>query len=186
MEQFKPGVDGVHLIFSDFSGELVFKFPYFAKYEQQLMPVLNAVMREHFGLQHPMQHVMRLQFACMNPGSTIHKHTDKGGWVQDGHRIHIPVIVPAAAAQSGDLQFVMVHESRGEIAVPLEEGAVFEINNGVPHRVRNDADTWRIHLLLDFAEDPIPAENHFTFAPGQECSYHGLDKCAVGMQSGTW
>ena len=26
------------------------------------------------------------------------------------------------------------------------------LDDGVPHRVNNDADTWRIHLLLDFAE----------------------------------
>ena len=68
----------------------------------------------------------------------------------------------------------------------LKEGAVFEINNGVPHRVNNDADTWRIHLLLDFAEDPLPKENHYSFAPGQQCGYHSLDQCASKMQGGTW
>ena len=42
MEQFKPGVDTAHLIFSDYGGGLVFKFPYFGKYENELMPVLNS------------------------------------------------------------------------------------------------------------------------------------------------
>lgn len=186
MDQFKPGVDSVHLIFSDYTGELVFKFPYFDKYESVLMPVLNGVMRDHFGIEEPMRHVLRLQFACMNPKSKILKHTDRGGWVQHGHRIHVPLVVPSSAAQRGDLQFVMMHEARGDIDVPLREGAVFEINNGVPHRVNNDADTWRIHLLLDFAEEPVPAANHFTFAPGQECGYHSLDRCAAVMQAGTW
>jgi len=186
MDQFKPGVDSVHLMFSDYDGGLVFKFPFFTKYESQLMPVLNAVMRGHFGIADPMQHVMRLQFACMNPHSKILKHTDRGGWVQHGHRIHVPLVVPAAAAASGDLNFVMVHEGRGDINVPLKEGAVFEINNAVPHRVSNDADTWRIHLLLDFAESPIPASNHYELEQGQECGYHSLDKCAQHMQGNKW
>jgi hypothetical protein len=29
--------------------ELAFKFPYFDKYERQLMPVLDSVMRDRFG-----------------------------------------------------------------------------------------------------------------------------------------
>jgi hypothetical protein len=80
----------------------------------------------------------------------------------------------------------MIHEGRGDIPVPLKEGAVFEINNGVPHRVSNDADTWRIHLLLDFAEEAIAPEKHFVLAPGQECGYHDLDSCAAAMQGGEW
>jgi len=186
MDQFKPGVDSVHLIFSNYQGDLVFKFPYFEKYRSKLMPVLNAVMREHFGIQDPMAHVLRLQFACMNPKSKILKHTDKGGWVKHGHRIHIPLIVPSEATTTGDLQFVMMHPARGDIDVPLKEGAVFEINNGVPHRVNNDANTWRIHLLLDFAEQPLPKENHFTFGPGDKCGYHQLEVCANNMQPSAW
>merc|ERR1719478_1600860 len=38
----------------------------------------------------------------------------------------------------------MLHRDLGEVDVPLEEGRVFEINNGVPHRVDNDAERWRI------------------------------------------
>ena len=97
MDMFKPGVDSVHLIFSDYEGSLVFKFPYFSKYERELLPLINSVMRDHFGIENPMQHVMRLQFACMNPGSKILKHTDRGGWVKHGHRIHIPLVVPESA-----------------------------------------------------------------------------------------
>ena len=94
MNRFKPGVDSVILIFSDFSGMFVYKFPYFYKYQEMLMPVLLSVLRDHFGLSDPVQHIMRLQFACMNPKSKILKHTDHGGWVKNGHRIHIPVVVP--------------------------------------------------------------------------------------------
>ena len=57
------------------------------------------------------------------------------------------------------------------------EGRVFEINNGVPHRVDNDAESWRIHLLLDFVEEPVPSERRFQLKPGQECGYHELHTC---------
>ena len=74
-------------------------------------------------------------------------------------------------------QFVMLHRDLGEVDVPLEEGRVFEINNGVPHRVDNDAESWRIHLLLDFVEEPVPSERRFQLKPGQECGYHELHTC---------
>ena len=182
MDQFKPGVDSAILIFSDYTGRLVFKFPYFDKYADLLRPVLDTVMRDRFGYSASgvsgdsegyMSHVIRLQLACMNPHSKILKHTDRGGWVQDGHRIHVPIVVPPGEKT----QFVMLHRDLGEVDVPLEEGRVFEINNGVPHRVDNDAESWRIHLLLDFVEEPVPSERRFQLKPGQECGYHELHTC---------
>jgi hypothetical protein len=83
---------------------------------------MGKLVSLHFGIENPMQHIMRLQFACMNPKSKILKHTDRGGWVQHGHRIHIPLIVPSSAARNGDLQFVMMHGERGDIPVPLKAG----------------------------------------------------------------
>ena len=108
MDQFKPGVDSAIMIFSDFTGELVFKFPYYDRFEALIEPVLKSVMEDHFGIRDHMRHVIRLQFACMNPRSKILKHTDKGGWVRHGHRIHVPIIVPRAAVEK-DVQFVMMH-----------------------------------------------------------------------------
>ena len=182
MDQFKPGVDSAILIFSDYNGKLVFKFPWYDKYEPLLAPILEKVLRGHFGLSHPMRHVIRLQFACMNPGSKILKHTDRGGWVKNGHRIHIPLIVP----EDSDVQFVMIVDRRGDVDVPLVEGNVFEINNNVPHRVNNDADSWRVHLLLDFTEDETPESSRFALNPGQTCEYHGLDDCTRKLNPWPW
>ena len=42
-------------------------------------------------------YLKRLQFACMNAHSKILKHTDRGGWVQRGHRIHVPLVVGPGA-----------------------------------------------------------------------------------------
>jgi hypothetical protein len=185
MDQFKPGVDSAILIFSDYAGRSVFKFPWYEKYETFLVPILGDVLRKHFGFQNPMRHVIRLQFACMNPKSKILKHTDRGGWVQNGHRIHIPLIVPETG-DGGDVQFVMLVDARGEVDVPLVEGNVFEINNNVPHRVNNDAASWRVHLLLDFTEEEIPERDRFSMRPGQTCEYHALRACVAKLDPWGW
>ena len=185
MDQFKPGVDSAILIFSDYAGRLAFEFPWFRKYEHLLAPILDKVLRGHFGLAHPMRHVIRLQFACMNPKSKILKHTDRGGWVKNGHRIHIPLVVPDTG-DDGDVQFMMIVDGRGEVDVPLVEGNVFEINNNVPHLVNNDADTWRIHLLLDFTEEEVPESRRFRLRPGQVCEYHSLDACTRAADAWPW
>ena len=186
MDKFKPGVDSAILIFSDHAGKLVFKFPWFEKYEPLLAPILDDLLRRYFGIEHPMRHVIRLQFACMNPRSKILKHTDRGGWVKNGHRIHIPLVVPPTDSVAGDVQFVMLVPGRGEVDVPLVEGKVFEINNNVPHHVRNDADTWRIHLLLDFTEEEVPEGDRFALRPGQVCDYHGVETCTRDADAWPW
>ena len=185
MDQFKPGVDSAILIFSDYAGKLVFQFPWFEKYEPLLKPILDDLLGGHFGLTHPMRHVIRLQFACMNPKSKILKHTDRGGWVKNGHRIHIPLVVPDTG-DDGDVQFMMIVDGRGAVDVPLVEGNVFEINNNVPHLVNNDADTWRIHLLLDFTEEEVPESRRFRLRPGQVCEYHSLDACTRAADAWPW
>jgi hypothetical protein len=185
MDKFKPGVDSTILIFSDHAGKLVFKFPWFEKYEPLLAPILDDLLRGYFGLEHPMRHVIRLQFACMNPRSKILKHTDRGGWVENGHRIHVPLVVPDTG-DDRDVQFVMLVNGRGEVDVPLVEGKVFEINNNVPHHVRNDADTWRIHLLLDFTEEEVLESDRFTLRPGQVCDYHGMETCTLDADAWPW
>jgi hypothetical protein len=185
MDKFKPGVDSAILIFSDHAGKLVFKFPWFEKYEPLLAPILDDLLRGYFGLEHPMRHVIRLQFACMNPRSKILKHTDRGGWVKNAHRIHVPLVVPDTG-DDRDVQFVMLVNGRGEVDVPLVEGKVFEINNNVPHHVRNDADTWRIHLLLDFTEEEVLESDRFTLRPGQVCDYHDVETCTLDADAWSW
>lgn len=43
MERFKPGVDGMVLLFSDNNGEVVYQFPYYEYFKAELEPLLHEV-----------------------------------------------------------------------------------------------------------------------------------------------
>lgn len=159
----------MHLIFSDRTGKHVFEFPFYSRFSEYIEPLLNELFTEQLGVQNPLSHVIRMQFAVMNPGSNILPHVDTGEWAIKHHRFHIPLVVPSARTQ-----FVMMPRINEEIVVPLVEGQPFEINNAVQHRVRNDASTARIHLLIDFAEKPIPLSHRHVLAPGAVCNYGSL------------
>ena len=176
MQKFKPNVDGMLLFFSDRSGEHVFEFPFWKRLEPYVQPVLIDLFTDQLGVSDPLRHVIRLQLAVMNPGSEILPHVDTGDWARRHHRFHVPIIVPQNA---GAVEFVMMPESGQEIAVPLIEGRPFEINNAVTHRVRNSASSWRIHLLVDFSEQPT-AKRH-VLKPGDVCDYAkmGSGRCVA-------
>jgi len=169
MQKFKPGVNTMNLIFSDRTGKEVFEFPFYARFAAFIEPLLNELFTEQLGVQNPLSHVIRMQFAMMNPGSNILPHVDSGEWAINHHRFHIPLVVP-----SDRTQFVMMPRIDEEVIVPLVEGQPFEINNAVQHRVKNDASTARIHLLIDFAEKPIPRSHRHVLAPGDVCEYGSL------------
>jgi hypothetical protein len=43
MEKFKPGVEGIVLVFSDNNGEVVYQFPYYDYFKAELEPLLHEV-----------------------------------------------------------------------------------------------------------------------------------------------
>ena len=81
--------------------------------------------------------------------------------------------------KSEGLRFVMINGNGGETEVSIKEGVFFEINNAIPHRVINDATSWRVHILLDFSEEPVPSSRRFALEPNQECVHHDLESCTV-------
>lgn len=52
--------------------------------------------------------------------------------------------------------------------VAVAEGYAFEMNNNVPHRVRNNSTEPRIHLIIDAGTVP---HSYVPLAPGQVCKY---------------
>ena len=80
---------------------------------------------------------------------------------------------------SEGLRFVMINGNGGETEVSIKEGAFIEINNAIPNRVIDDATSCRVHILLDFPEEPVPSSRRFAHEPNQECVYHDLGSCTV-------
>lgn len=158
LNQFKPGVLSIHLIFSDQDGKTVFEFPW---YNSRFAKLLNPILTRLLGAD--MQKIIRLQFALMPAGTHIKRHVDKGGYSADGHRIHLVV-----ATNDG----VMFKVCDNTVCIPLilEEGLVFELNNRLDHFVNNNGTSPRVHLVIDVAE--LPRER-IKLKPGQVCWYNG-------------
>ena len=179
-DRFKPNCASMHLIFSDRRGEEIYEFPYWKKFESLVRPLLEELFVNQLGVGSDyLSHIIRLQLAVMYPDSKILEHVDSGHWATANHRFHIPIIVPSTYDAT---EFTMLPGGANgghQVDVPLVEGRPFEINNAIPHRVRNDADSWRIHLLIDYAELPVSPANRHMLSPGAVCSYNELStgKC---------
>ena len=172
MQQFKPNVDSMILIFSDRSGKETYVFPYWDKLKPYVMPILSQLFSTQLGIEgDPIDHIIRLQLAVMNPYSEIKRHVDGGGWAKNHHRFHVPIFVPD---DQDTTEFIMNPTGASQVNVPLSEGVPFEINNCIEHWVRNSAKTWRIHLLVDFDEQIVPPERRHTLEPGDVCDYSKL------------
>ncbi len=71
--------------------------------------------------------------------SNIREHRDYRLGFEDGEmRLHVPVVTNPAVA-------FFVNGER----VPMQEGETWYVNVNLPHRVDNESDTDRIHLVID-------------------------------------
>lgn len=71
------------------------------------------------------------------------------------------------------------------INLPLQEGMAFELNNVLPHAVRNEGPGMRVHLLIDVSK------HHYTNVTplhrGEVCSYEkGMSNCGKKQQWSLW
>ncbi|MES2391196.1 MAG: aspartyl/asparaginyl beta-hydroxylase domain-containing protein [Acidobacteriota bacterium] len=96
-------------------------------------PHLRAVV-EAFDFPKRAVRLMRL-----HPGASIKEHCDRDLGLADGEvRIHVPV------ETSDKVEFIVA----GRV-LPLREGESWFIDFSQPHRVRNDGEHHRIHLVID-------------------------------------
>lgn len=86
MKTFKPGVDAIMLIFSDNSGNHVYRFPFYYYFADVLEPILAEILGED-----DTRNIIRLQLARMKPEVEIKMHQDAGGYAGLAHRIHVPL-----------------------------------------------------------------------------------------------
>jgi hypothetical protein len=91
-------------------------------------------------------HLIRLQFARLDPGAAVGPHTDKTVTLTHSHRIHVPIVTnPACAFECG-----------GE-TVNMKVGEIWDFDNTRPHAAHNGGSTPRIHLIADWAA-PLPLD----------------------------
>lgn len=75
----------------------------------------------------------------LGAGSVIHEHRDPGAAYADGFfRVHIPV------TSNAQTHFVVDRH-----ALTMQPGECWYANFSLPHSVRNDGDTDRVHLVID-------------------------------------
>eukprot|EP00793_Prasinoderma_coloniale_P001085 PRCOL_00006076-RA len=167
MAKFKPGVYDMKFVFSSNNAKHTVRTPYWYEWESVLRPVIESVLGKG-----ACERLIRLQLAYMTPGAQIFHHRDTGRWVKDAHRVHIPLEVnPHTRFQ------VKLHADDDEwVQVPLERGRSFEINNNFMHRVFNDGEEYRTHLLVDLGEE---RRTYIDLKPGEHCVYDKLNKRGV-------
>ena len=82
---------------------------------------------------------IRANFVRLSAGGEITEHRDMNFSLTHSHRVHIPVIT------NDNVLFQVGNET-----LSLPEGEIYEINNRRMHSVRNEGDTPRVHLILDY------------------------------------
>lgn len=96
-------------------------------------PYLQKVLQT---FQCPLRAVRLLK---LNAGAIIKEHRDKELNFERGEiRLHIPVITHE------DVEFYLDHER-----IYLKEGECWYLNFDLPHRISNNSNTDRIHLVID-------------------------------------
>lgn len=155
LEKFKPGTKAIHLIFSNQAGDEVYQFPWYDIFSSHLDPLLIHTLGAD------VSKIIRCQLTLMPAGAHIKPHVDKGGYSALGHRIHIVI-----ASELGNSFHVCEHSKC--VALHVEEGMVFELNNRVQHHVSNNSTGPRVHVVVDVGEE----KRVRTILPvGATCSY---------------
>jgi hypothetical protein len=87
--------------------------------------------------------VQRVRLLRLEPGAKIHEHVDLGdGWAMRRVRLHIPIV-------THEKVFFFVDGRR----VMMNPGELWYCDFTRPHRVHNQSDIGRVHLVLDMTVD---------------------------------
>jgi hypothetical protein len=89
---------------------------------------------------------LNAQVALLAPGDDIPEHADYGPTLEATHRVHVPL------ETHPDVRFVV--EGRD---MSLAVGEAYELDNMRLHYVQNLSPVRRIHLIVDYLEEPAVA-----------------------------
>ncbi|CAH0492205.1 unnamed protein product [Peronospora farinosa] len=146
------GIDKIVFIFGDDYLKNVYTFPWFHLWQKELAPIFEQINM-------PVNRVVRCILASMPPGADIPVHHDTGSWVHFTHRMHIPVFT------SPDIDFMVGPNDQNMQRYELKEGNLYELNNSCRHRVKNNWDQHRVHMIFDYVEEDFQL-NRMDLKPG--------------------
>ncbi len=89
---------------------------------------------------------LNAQVALLAPGDDIPEHADHRPTLEATHRVHVPI------ETHPEVRFVVEGEPRR-----LQVGEAYELDNMRLHSVHNASPVRRIHLIVDYYEDPAAA-----------------------------
>lgn len=82
--------------------------------------------------------VVRAEIVKMFGNTSVRPHVDGGDMLNVTRRVHIPIIT------NSDVLFTVLDNT-----INMQEGVCYEINNGMPHSVKNNSNFDRVHLIID-------------------------------------
>ena len=106
----------------------------FFKYYPLLQDLVDTLKEKY---NYKSVEVLSLLLVKMEAGGEIPEHIDNNGWYDIAHRVHLPIYT------NKECVFTV-----GGDSATLTEGYFVEINNTVPHSVRNYGED-RLHLIID-------------------------------------
>ena len=88
--------------------------------------------------------LLSVRLLRLGPSSIIKEHVDHSLSLEDAElRLHVPV------QTSADIKFWL-----NDKLIPLQAGETWYLNVNRPHRVENNGDQYRVHLVLDCEINP--------------------------------
>jgi hypothetical protein len=90
--------------------------------------------------------VVNAQIALLGPGDDITEHRDMGRVLEVTHRVHVPL------ETHPDVRFLVDGQNH-----KLEVGQAYELDNMRMHSVHNDSPVRRIHIIVDYFQEPVAA-----------------------------
>ncbi len=88
--------------------------------------------------------VMNAQLALLGPGDDIAEHVDYGPVLELSHRVHVPL------ETHPEVSFIVEGKP-----IALQVGQAYELDNMRLHSVYNGSPLRRIHVIVDYYEDPL-------------------------------
>lgn len=151
------GINKIALIFCDDFMTKIYHLPWWKEFESAMQPILKAILP-------PGAVLIRALLASLPPGVTIPVHHDTGEWVKMTHRVHAPILVH----DPSKILFRCGPTPESMQRIDCTPGHIFEINNQAKHAVSNCDSDSRVHLILDYINEPEgPSPSITSLEPGE-------------------